>query len=197
MQQTGHKTGTQRRGDTTVTAREAVSATEAQPRGSKQPLEEPLPTPIPQQPAEAANTGGGGGGGGGGVPWRSSKPPPSASSKAAAELAAPAAASFEAKARALFEAKAKARLHSENSSSGKWGYGLSAIDASTSTGCRGRHSGELVGVGVGVREHKAYSGESLATAGTCSKALESCAVLAARGLVVCTGKTRELLVLQV
>jgi hypothetical protein len=95
-------------------------------------------------------------------------------------LAAPAAASFEAKARALFEAKAKARAHSKNSSSAKSGYGISSIhissiDASTGTGYKGRHSGELMGVGVSVQEHKAYSSESLATGGTGSKALESCA----------------------
>ncbi len=38
-----------------------------------------------------------------------------------------------------------------------------------------------MGVGVSVQEHKAYSGESLATVGTGSKALESCAELLARG----------------
>jgi hypothetical protein len=191
MQQTGNNTGTQQRGVTTVTAREAVSATEAQPRGNKEALEEPLPTPISQQPTflqPLANTRGGGGGGGGGERWRSSKPPPSASSKAAVVLAAPAAASFEAKARALFEAKAKARAHSKNSSSSsaKSGYGISSIDissidASTGTGYKDRHSGELMGVGVSVQEHKAYSGESLATVATGSKALESCGVLLARG----------------
>jgi len=174
MQQRGHNTGTQQRGDTTVTATQAVSATattvreavsatatEAQPRGNKQAVEQALPTPIPQHPI--ANTGGGGGGGG--VPWSSSKPPPSGSFKPAAVLAAPAAASFEAKARALFEAKAEARAHAKNSSSAKWGYDISPIDASTGTGYRGRHSGELIGVGVGVQEHKGYSGESLTTGG--------------------------------